>query len=253
MKTAKKTQDKKKHSESREVENVTRDDTPAADWTVERLAAYARGRMAEADQYEEMAFGYGRRSVQEFWLAGRALALISDKLKPEKQWVGWQETCGMSRNRVNQAIRLSRKAKSLDELKDFATIREALVRFKIEKERTPATPTKAPAGPPQNRDGQNDEADERGGHKDDEDQAGAGKDDEQPDTPPQVPFLQAKIRVERKNIVIDAGEIRSKLLLPRDGTVRVVPRWRAELMLAIKDGVAVLILPGLEVSDVATG
>lgn len=255
MKSSKKKQVKPQKSEISGVDNVLRDDTPAADWTVERLAAYARGRMTEANELEKMAFNYGRRSVQEFWHAGRALKLIADKLKPEKQWVGWQETCGMSRNRVNQAIRLSQKAKSLDDLKDFDTIREALVHYEIETPRKPATPTKPPAGPPQKR---IDQADAKGGHED-EDEATAQKDEEQPPAPPQgtpVPCVKGKLQVERRGkkttFKLEDVEVRMNRVTSRID-VRIVSRWRADLRLALENEEAVLILPCLEVPDATAG
>jgi hypothetical protein len=252
----KKKQVKPHKSESSEVDNVLRDDTPAADWTVERLAAYARGRMAEADELEEKAFRYGRRSVQEFWAAGRALALIRDKLKPEKnKWVAWQNTCGLSRNRVNQAIRLAEKAKGMDDLKDFDTIREALVHYEIEKPRQPTTP-QPPAGPPQKRD---DAADVKGEHED-EDKGSAQKDEEQSPTPPQdpgVPCVSGKLRVEKRgkktSFVLEDVEIRMNRVPPCKFDVRIVGRWRVELRAALDRGEAVLILPGLEVPDATAG
>ena len=53
----------------------------------------------------------------------------------------------------------------------------------------------------------------------------------------------------RGSMDFDAGKVRVGRVLPFKCVVRIVPRWRADLRLAVESGEAVLILPGMEVSD----
>jgi hypothetical protein len=234
--------------ESSGVDNIPQRETPNEGWTVEELTQYARSRLADSGRLEDQAVRLGRRSVVEFYEAGQALSLIRDKLKPQKNsWVAWQDKCGLSTTHVNRAIRLFEKADGPDDLTRFTTVRQALEHYGIEKPRK-AKPGKEANGPPGRPTPDHEDEDAEGtGGKDE-----PGEEEKQPPTPPQdtqVPCLQGKMRVERKAIVIDTAKLRSKLLLPRDGTVRIVPRWRAELKLVIDAGQAVLVLPDLEVAD----
>jgi hypothetical protein len=258
----KKTQAKKKQSESREVDDVPRRDAPTADREIETLLEQARRHLDEAKRLKGESLALGRRSVHEFYEAGRVLATIREKLKPtQHSWVGWQRKNKLSRNRVNLAIRLFEAVQDAAELERFRTIRQALRHYGLEKapdetppaETPPTQVVEADAATGGNHD---DAADEQAEEGEDQDEPEGQKDEKQTPASPHgtpTPFLKARIRVERKTIVIDAGEIRSSLLLPREGTVRVVPRWRAELKLAVDGGEAVLIIPGLEVPGVAAG
>lgn len=256
MKSSKKKQVKPQGSESDEVGVVPREDTPAKDWSLRKLLEHARHHLDEAKRLNGEAVALCRRSVKEFYQAGRILAIIREKLKPtHHSWVRWQRKNKLSRNRVNLAIRLFEAVRDPAELEAFKTIRGALRHYGIEKTPDETTPDETPTTADHqtdaaaNRGDQNDAAGEQAEEVEDRDQTEEQKGEEQIG----VPCLKGKIHVEKKSIKIEAGEISSTLLLPRSGVVRVVPRWRAELKRAVDGGDAVLIMPGLEVPDVAAG
>lgn len=110
------------------MKNATIQDLPTADWSQERLTDYALKRL---DRFH----GLMRRSAVELFHYGHALTLIRDRTKPLNMWVGWQKQHKLSRQVVNEAIRLYEAVGGDVDALEGLTITEAKVRFGIIKER----------------------------------------------------------------------------------------------------------------------
>lgn len=121
------------------MKNDSNHDIPTADWSQERLTDYALKRLAKFH-------GLMRRSAVELFHYGHALTLIRDRTKPLNMWVGWQKQHELSRQVVNEAIRLYEAARGDVDALEGLTITEAKVRFGVLKERPrkEATPLASP-------------------------------------------------------------------------------------------------------------
>src|SRR4051812_16841371 len=110
--TMKKKQARKK---SAQVDDLPSRKTPDADWDLKNLERYALDRLAGSKECEEQVLKLGRRSVEEFYEAGRALKLISDRLKPEGRWTEWQNKNKVSTTQAHRAISLFEEVGGPDE------------------------------------------------------------------------------------------------------------------------------------------
>lgn len=99
--------------------------TPDATWDMESLTAYAKRELSES-------ILLAKRSTVHLFRAGHALSVVREKLKPEKEWVKWQQDNSLPRSTVNDAIRLFERAGS-EEAVEGLPVMAAYDKFDIPK------------------------------------------------------------------------------------------------------------------------
>jgi hypothetical protein len=118
-------------------------DIPDPSWGHEKLGMYVRERLNEGKRLEDEAIKLGRRSAEEIYYAGMALAIVKDQMKSKGKWMYWQELHGFAVQTVNETIRLYERIMDPAKLRGM-TITEAKIEAGIIKRRKPKDKATAP-------------------------------------------------------------------------------------------------------------
>lgn len=109
---------------------------PSAAWSDEQLVAYAKDRIS-------MGFIFGRKSAQQYYLAGRALQEVKSR-KPRGEWLKYVASIGISET---QSWNLVRIAETFDRIEDIEGLDMPTVKL-IAGIKKPKVKTEAPPPPP---------------------------------------------------------------------------------------------------------
>ena len=112
---------------------------PDCSWELDKLEQYARAELFQADSLDTEAIQLGRQSTGHLFRAGHALFLIRERKKADGTGVQWQETSGLSRTTVWEAIKLYSTAKTEEAVTNL-TRTEAKVKFKVVPQRGAENP-----------------------------------------------------------------------------------------------------------------
>jgi hypothetical protein len=125
---------------------TTEFDIPDPKWGQEKLAIYVKERLGDGKRLEEESIRLGRRSAEEVYYAGMALAIVKDQLKSKGKWMYWQELHGFAIQTVSETIKLYERIMDPEKIREM-TITEAKIEAGIIKRRKPrekATATETP-------------------------------------------------------------------------------------------------------------
>lgn len=79
--------------------NLSNVERPSTDWTLDRLEKYALSCVNKIA-------GFGRKTIQQTWLFGEAIALIQKLKKGQGEWMEWLKTQPFSHGTASNAIKL---------------------------------------------------------------------------------------------------------------------------------------------------
>lgn len=108
----------------------TGDAQPDASWSLDTLASYAKGEVANSKAAEKLAILQAKKSAVHLFRAGHALFLAREQCKGEKHgdWAKFKRKYGLAGTSANDAIRLFENVKTEESL-DGLGITEAKVKF----------------------------------------------------------------------------------------------------------------------------